>query len=297
MEETVNIAKSKKKLSKQQKAILEELSKINVHSLYISDLSWKIAERFNKENNDRIWSIKETISKEREELEKQIELGELSEQQIRNGYSYLSIGNIFNSSIHKKSNLLTAKHRASLSRSLKRLDERDLIYRIKKFHGKTTKVGLTGNYGVKACRILGYLDSMTIRIDCHNSQWHGNIKEIKKKYPNAHLEIIMRRKGHILSPSKKLLIKIGIMKNPNGTKNKKWDLSKPEVFAKFERELMIEFFENYEMVNIALQRLRKIAKEKTLFLVCSCKYAERCHRLIVKRLLETDCILSRYGYI
>lgn len=128
--------------------------------------------------------------------------------------------------------------------------------------------------------------STVIRVDCHDSRWHGNIKEMKEKHPNAHYEIIKRNKGHVLSPSKKLLIEIGIMKKADGTKNKKWDLGKPEVFAKFKKNLLKEFSENYKLVNIELEKLRKIAKEKTLFLVCSCKYAEKCHRSIIKNLLE-----------
>ena len=104
---------------------------------------------------------------------------------------------------------------------------------------------------------------MVIRVDCHDSRWYGNIKEMKEKYPNAHYEIIKRNKRHILSPSKKLLIKIGIMKKSDGTKNKKWDLSKPEVFVEYKRKLMKEFSEN-PFYEIRLME-RKIQKKHLIF--------------------------------
>ena len=168
---------SMKKLSIQQKAILEGLAKYNGNSIvWVSSLSWKIAQKFNKNHNDRIWTLKEQEKKEKIELEKDIKERNLSGEQIKARHLMSSFAQLLRTSSHRKKERLTPKHRASFSRSLKRLLLRGLIdcinsYKYNKeekkmeivYSERTNYVFLT-NKGKKACELLGFLNLETNKI-------------------------------------------------------------------------------------------------------------------------------------
>ena len=116
---------------------------------------------------------------------------------------------------------------------------------------------------------------MGIRIDCHLAK----LKEFKSKYPNAHFEVITNASKSILAPSKELLNDEGIFKKPNGTKNPKMD------FKEFKFRFIEEIYSNLKACSRLLE-LKSLAEKKTVFLVCSCKNPEFCHRSIINDMIE-----------
>ena len=106
---------------------------------------------------------------------------------------------------------------------------------------------------------------MNIRTECYLAI----LKKCKKQYPDAHFEVITRTAKSVLSPSKDLLIK---------AKAERMDF---EVY----RELYIgEVFNNLDALR-RIHELKKIAKDKLVFLICYEKDASECHRSIVKELI------------
>lgn len=104
-----------------------------------------------------------------------------------------------------------------------------------------------------------------IRTDCYLAV----IKTFKEKYPDAHFEVITRTANHTLSPSWQLLEKL---KEENLT----WD----EYTKIFLHEMEIKG------VYSKLKELKKMAKEKDVFLICYEKDATHCHRSLVKQLID-----------
>ncbi|MFX1453815.1 MAG: GIY-YIG nuclease family protein [Promethearchaeota archaeon] len=148
------------KLSHQQKIILEELAKTRYNSIWVSGLSWKVANRQNKGHNDRIWTSKGALEKEKADINKDIESGK-SKEEIKNKMKIFSIMSSFISQIHRKNSLLTRKHSASFSRSLKRLEDRNLIIRQRNCSEKgdrTIRVSLSDK-GKRLCIRLGYIEN------------------------------------------------------------------------------------------------------------------------------------------
>ena len=110
-----------KKLSKQQKAILEFLYKRVKGHCYKQYLSWHIAEKFNKDHKDRIDDYTKASLEIMQEANEQDTLSDSK-------FKLLYLKSIFLKSRRKKKRL-TPKHRASLSRSIKRLEQRGLVER------------------------------------------------------------------------------------------------------------------------------------------------------------------------
>ena len=131
---------SETKLSKQQKEILRYLYESNkpLGLVYRSELSWHIAKKFNKGHNDRIWNKdkhKDKLIKEFKESVKDCydERGMYKDEQARKKImlekEIANFGMMWADYRHKEKHL-TQKHRASFSRSLRRLEERGLIVRV-----------------------------------------------------------------------------------------------------------------------------------------------------------------------
>jgi uncharacterized protein YeaO (DUF488 family) len=117
-----------------------------------------------------------------------------------------------------------------------------------------------------------------IRIDCYLHV----LDKFKRKYPDAHFEIITRANhDHILSPSWDLLNEYKKYKKiPQFV----WD----GFTFKFTKEL-----ENRKGVMEKLREFKELSKEKDVFLVCYEKNPYRCHRSVVKHLI--DVWLSPYS--
>ena len=118
---------------------------------------------------------------------------------------------------------------------------------------------------------------MGIRIDCHLAK----LKEFKGKYPNAHFEVITNTSKSCLAPSKELLIDAGILEKPNGTKNPKMNFNLFEYKFRF----MNEIYSNLNACSKLLE-LKNLAEKKPVFLICSCRNPEFCHRSIIKDMIE-----------
>ena len=90
------------------------------------------------------------------------------------------------------------------------------------------------------------------------------------QYPDAIFELITRRHHHPLSPSWKLL-----------------QLSKLEAwsFETYKREFLKEI-KDRKKAKEKLKELKKISRKFDLFLVCFEKDASKCHRSIIKEILE-----------
>jgi len=128
-----------RKLSKQQKLILQEIAGSGALGVRISSLSRKIAEELGEGHGDRIWDMDEQMKRNREEtLEKLDELSnengsfpdEESEEEANRLTKRQLLLQRFVPQVHRKKKLLEPSHRASFSRSLRRLEERGLIRRI-----------------------------------------------------------------------------------------------------------------------------------------------------------------------
>ena len=116
---------------------------------------------------------------------------------------------------------------------------------------------------------------MGIRLDCYLAK----LEEFKSKYPNAHFEVITNTAKSILAPSKELLIDAGIFKNPNDNESPKME------FKEFIFRFMEEIYSNLKACSKLLE-LKDLSEKKTVFLVCSGKNHEFCHRSIIKYMIE-----------
>ncbi|MFX0137237.1 MAG: DUF488 family protein [Candidatus Hodarchaeota archaeon] len=107
-----------------------------------------------------------------------------------------------------------------------------------------------------------------IRIDCYMAV----LKKYMKGYPNAIFEIITRDRNHPLSPSWKLLkkLKAGLVS-----------------FEQYKNALLEEI-NNREAAQQKLVELKEISKNHTVFLVCYEKDATKCHRSIIKALVDNQ---------
>lgn len=111
-------------LSKQQKLILSLLEGSTEQKPYSSmEISWMVAKKFDNDGGDRILyrSRKKVIEETREKVRKR-------EISPREGSDFVK----FYTQLHRKDmkeNILTHKHRISISKTLKRLTERGLIGR------------------------------------------------------------------------------------------------------------------------------------------------------------------------
>jgi len=102
-------------LSKQQKTILKILYKKKDKRILSSSLTWAIAEKFNKNHNNRIYNLKEERLKYRKEHPPISSIDRST---------YIIADLIYKP---KKDRILTNNHSASMSRSIKRLITRSLI--------------------------------------------------------------------------------------------------------------------------------------------------------------------------
>lgn len=114
---------------------------------------------------------------------------------------------------------------------------------------------------------------MIINTDCYL----GVLKEYKTRFFNAHFEVITRMEESCLSPSWALL-----------NYAKEYKISFEEYKERFLRELKKRPFALEKLRN-----LKRIGKDRVIFLVCLEKDASKCHRSIVKDILMTP---SKYGF-
>ncbi len=124
--------------------------------------------------------------------------------------------------------------------------------------------GLHGSTVVSVIRVE-YLD--TVRLDCYVAL----LPKFKERFPMAHFEVITRQGASSpLSPSWSLLeaIKSGAL-----------------AWEEYGVRLVAEIHANQE-ARARLKRLRGIASERVTFLVCFEKDPARCHRSIVKKLVN-----------
>jgi hypothetical protein len=119
---------------------------------------------------------------------------------------------------------------------------------------------------------LGF--EMDIRLDCYVAV----IEKFKKEYPDAIFEVITRQvfpPWHIipsvLSPTWELL---------TTAKREQWPID--QYFNELSKQFINDTVARKELI-----RLRDIARSgKTVFLVCVEKDASKCHRTLVKKLIE-----------
>ena len=126
MKETVNNALQVcvKKLSKLQRAILRKLDGSDKFwGLRVDLLSWELARELDNGSSNYIENMKEWRARRRKEEISQFKNGEINREDLKMMLYFLGDGN-------KKDERLTAKWRASFSRSLKRLDDRGFLYRV-----------------------------------------------------------------------------------------------------------------------------------------------------------------------
>jgi len=148
------------------------------HVKNVSTVSWFVAHRFNRGHRDRIWDDKLHKLQLLQEAEERIrtltdEEGnfpseEAREEALKIRDFYLTVFRLIDGA-HRQTQRLTEKHRASFSRTLKRLERRGLVeclvdLRVEQHgerwfwvpyvgDGRTRYVRLTAE-GVKACRAL-----------------------------------------------------------------------------------------------------------------------------------------------
>ena len=117
----------------------------------------------------------------------------------------------------------------------------------------------------------------SIRTDCYLAL----LSKFRLMYPNAHFEVITSRSSSDLRPSLDLLIRAGIMKYRNGPKRSLMAFSKYS--ALFKKEIRDD-----PLSWKRLQELKELSKEKTVFLVCYEKDAAKCHRTLIKEMIEDE---------
>jgi len=265
-----------KKLSMQQKAILEVLAKNKRNIVWVSYISWEIARKFNKTHNDRIWTLKGQERKEAIKLEKEIKENALTEDQIKARRLSLSFADLFRTQSHRKKEKLTPKHRASFSRSLKELNiRRGLIECITHYNKEGIVYGIRTNYvfltdkGKKACELLGFLNLETKLVDIH------------KKFGNSFDVYIGRRQPFTKYTKNSKWANPYLMdKIKNGKIIKKRDGTAKEVVEKYRKHVL-----NNEVLMNDLPEL------KGKILGCWCKNQEwykegLCHGDVLIELLQ-----------
>ncbi|MDW7726882.1 MAG: DUF488 family protein [Candidatus Methanoperedens sp.] len=99
--------------------------------------------------------------------------------------------------------------------------------------------------------------------------WMNNLTKAKCENQNAAFIEVTRGKGHILSPSKKLL----------------WDYKKGRInWAQY----VVRF--KHEMNNPAcaeeMRRIAEMAKTQDVFLVCFCPPGQNCHRFLLIEMVQ-----------
>lgn len=105
-----------------------------------------------------------------------------------------------------------------------------------------------------------------IRTDCYLAV----LKRFREQYPDAHFEVITRIAHSVLSPSWELL---------EIAKKEKWDF-------KYYKDNLLKEFEENPAVWKRIKELQKIVKTKDIFLICYEKNSSKCHRSIIKTIIE-----------
>ena len=113
------------RLSDQQKFILADVTYGGFEWSYISHLSWDVAEEFGEGSKDRILDPEEERKSSQEAFEFAERLTDDPEQAEFIATTHMQMAN---SSLPDEA-ILTETHRASFSRSLKRLEDRELLER------------------------------------------------------------------------------------------------------------------------------------------------------------------------
>lgn len=107
---------------------------------------------------------------------------------------------------------------------------------------------------------------MNIQINCHLAK----LRTFKRIYHEAHFEVITRTVKHSLSPTWKLLTM----------------LKKKTIDFETYRLLFLEEIANNPEAIKRIRELREIGKDKLIFLVCYERDPKKCHRSIVKDIIE-----------
>ncbi len=107
---------------------------------------------------------------------------------------------------------------------------------------------------------------MIVNTDCYLAV----LTKYRKKFFDAHFEVITQTANSCLSPSKELL---------HYAKENEISFEDYEIF------FINEISENPEAKK-RINEIREIAKDKVVFLVCYERDPEVCHRSIVKKIIE-----------
>jgi len=132
-------------------------------------------------------------------------------------------------------------------------------------------------------RFIGLiLNETEIKINCYHGRYHSNLIEMRKKFPNAYFEFIRRSPDNsVLAPSRDLLIRAGI-----------FDKKRERMpFEDFKFLYKREIFKN----KLAVERilfLHKLSKSKTVFLICVEMDPDKCHRSILKEIIDSIKIIN-----
>lgn len=118
-----------------------------------------------------------------------------------------------------------------------------------------------------------YNQDLGIRVDCYAAV----LNKFKTNYPDAHFEIVMR------GPKT-----VGIQCEPS-VLSPSWDLLKAAKsnmnFEQYSRKLEYQLFSDSNAVRRMFE-LNKLAQTKLVFLVCSEKDPNQCHRSLLKNWIE-----------
>lgn len=112
---------------------------------------------------------------------------------------------------------------------------------------------------------------MNIRIECYLAI----LRKFKERFPEAHFEVITRTSKSVLSPSKQLLYKVKYLEKEDLKMN----------FERYRALYLKEILNNPDAL-IRIEELIEIAKEKVVFLICYEKDSSKCHRSILKDVIE-----------
>lgn len=122
-------------------------------------------------------------------------------------------------------------------------------------------------------KLNAYNMEIGIRVDCYAAV----LNKFKHDYPLAHFEIVMR------GPKS-----VGIQCPPS-VLSPSWDLLKlakaKHDFNGYARDLEYQLFNDSNAVR-RMHELNRIAQTKLVFLVCSEKNPEECHRSLLKNWIE-----------
>jgi len=121
-----------------------------------------------------------------------------------------------------------------------------------------------------------------IRVDCYHSRYHSNLVEMRKISPDAHFEFIRRSPDNsVLAPSRGLLIRAGI-----------FDKTRERMpFEDFRFLYKREIFGSKRAIKRIIF-LHKLSKLKTVFLVCVESSPDKCHRSILKEIIDSIKIVN-----